>query len=136
MNRPEIPGIKILELLMILDQIDPSVLSQVLTIYDEDQQPKRNLTQLMANPRILRLTITDLAHLSGRSLSSFNRDFRAVFGVSPKPWQIERRLTVAHKLLVESDLSITDIALGVGYLNTSHFISTYKDRHGCTPSQT
>ncbi len=135
MNQPGIARIKFLELLMILDQVDSRLLSQVLATYDEDTQPRRNLNQLMANPRILRLTITDLAHLSGRSLSTFNRDFRAVFGISPKKWQIERRLTVAHSLLVESDISVTDIAHRVGYQNTSHFISTYKNHHGCTPSQ-
>ena len=129
MDQPEIVRVKIIEILLILDQFDSTALSHGLTAEGENQGARRNLTELMANPRILGLTITDLAHLSGRSLSSFKRDFRATFGMSPKKWQIERRLEVAHHLLIESDSSITDISLQVGYLNTSHFVSTYKTRY-------
>jgi len=80
------------------------------------------------------LTVADFASLSGRSLSSFNRDFKRKYGKPPKQWLIENRMIKAAQLL-ENGSSVTNCALDVGYSNTSHFIKSYKSMHGKTPSE-
>ncbi|PAJ76253.1 hypothetical protein CJF42_00750 [Pseudoalteromonas sp. NBT06-2] len=41
--------------------------------------PKRNLTRLLNSSDTLKLSISDLANLSGRSISTFTRDFKSIY---------------------------------------------------------
>jgi len=83
------------------------------------------------------LSIEDYAYLTGRSASTFTRDFKAKFdGASPKQWLIERRLEKARSLL-EKTLAgnITDVAWESGYTNIPHFIKEFSKKYGITPKQ-
>ena len=82
------------------------------------------------------LKIEDYAHLTGRSIASFHRDFKRVYKVSPKSWLIEQRLEKAKKL-IQKDLqtTITQIAFSSGYENIPHFIKAFQKRYGISPKQ-
>ena len=82
------------------------------------------------------LNIHDYAVLTGRSISSFNRDFKRLFGTTPKKWLISKRLNKSHELLNTTKLNVTQIAMEVGYENISHFIEAYKKTYGETPKST
>ncbi|WP_271270768.1 AraC family transcriptional regulator [Aliamphritea hakodatensis] len=97
--------------------------------------PKRNLTRLLSQQDIIRLSVSDLASLSGRSLSSFNRDFKQIYNMPPKQWLQEKRLSCAKDLLEQQEMSVTDTALNVGYDNVSNFIRAFKRQYGTTPKQ-
>ncbi len=97
--------------------------------------PKRNLVRLLESHDLLHLSVSDLAHISGRSLSSFNRDFKEIYKTPPKKWLQEKRLTRARDLLDQEELSVTETALEVGYENISNFIKAFKLRFGQTPKQ-
>lgn len=94
---------------------------------------KRNIKRLVEQYAISDLNINDFAMLSGRSIASFNREFRKIFNTSPKQWLIEQRLSYAHKLLVEKQWTVTDAANEVGYENISHFIDSFKKVYKITP---
>ena len=83
----------------------------------------------------LNLSVADYAQLSGRSVSSFQRDFKRAFGVAPGSWLREARLLKGHDLVINSATSISDIAHMVGYADTSHFIKAFRSKHGQTPKQ-
>ncbi|NIR93937.1 MAG: helix-turn-helix transcriptional regulator, partial [Gammaproteobacteria bacterium] len=70
--------------------------------------PKRNITRLLEAHDVLNLSVSDLAHISGRSLSSFNRDFKAIYQVPPQQWLRDKRLSHAKELLSQQGLSVTD----------------------------
>lgn len=97
--------------------------------------PKRNLRRLLEKHDVLHLTVSDLAQLSGRSLSSFNRDFKELYNITPQKWLRENKLSRAKKLLERKRLSVTDAATEVGYENVSHFIRAFKLVYGQTPKQ-
>jgi len=96
---------------------------------------RRNLQRLLEKQDILHLTVTDLAQLSGRSLSAFNRDFKQHYHTTPKKWLQDRRLSRAKDLLEQDQLSVTETAAEVGYENISHFIKAFKLKYGQTPKQ-
>ncbi len=140
---PELLRLKMLEFLQILaltnaqtnaktDEVShlATVLSCIKTI-----STKRNVRRLMQKPEMLRLTVADLAKISGRSLSSFNRDFRASYDMPPQQWLKQKRLAHAQELLTEKDLSVTEVSLEIGYENVSHFIKSFKDFSGLTPKE-
>lgn len=81
------------------------------------------------------LDIEDYAYLTGRSVSSFRRDFIAQFGTSPKHWLIEKRMERAHQLLSSGRSSVADVAAESGYENLSHFIKAFHKRYGVPPKQ-
>ncbi len=132
---PAFINLKLQELLYLIAWKDnQGVLYSLLS--DRKRVPtKRNLARLLEKPDVLQLSVGDLAHLSGRSLSSFNRDFKALYQLSPKKWLQEKRLTFARQLLEEQDVTVTDVALKVGYENVSNFIKVFKERYGLTPKQ-
>ena len=81
------------------------------------------------------LDIADYAYLTGRSISTFQRDFKSKFASSPKQWLIEKRLQKAAQLLKQTSASVTEIALKVGYDNVSHFIKAFNKKYGNSPKQ-
>lgn len=135
MQSNEFLQVKLQELLHLLAFQNKAGFSACLAPSKQSASAKRNINRLLENTQTLRLTVNDLAHLSGRSLSSFNRDFKAIYDMPPKQWLIQRRMQHAHQLLQESTSSVTDIALDVGYENSSHFIKAFKETYGMTPNQ-
>lgn len=99
------------------------------------ERPKRNLSRLLENHEVLHLSVADLSNLSGRSVSTFTRDFKKIYGSTPKQWLQEKRLAYAKKLLEDDGLSVTDTALQVGYENISNFIKAFKSRYKVTPKR-
>jgi AraC-like DNA-binding protein len=81
------------------------------------------------------LSIEDYAYLTGRSLSSFRRDFKIQFGISPKQWLIDKRLEKAHELLSKNNTAISNVVMETGYENMSHFIKAFHKKYGIPPKQ-
>jgi AraC-like DNA-binding protein len=81
------------------------------------------------------LPLEAFAKLCGRSLSTFNREFRRHYGVAPGKWLIERRLECSVRLLVATSMSVTDIALECGFEQPAHFSRAFKARYAQTPRE-
>ncbi|WP_438464400.1 AraC family transcriptional regulator [Marinomonas sp. PE14-40] len=132
-NNREILNLKLLEFLHLINIDDHQNI--VATLYASEQcKRKRNIASLMLENYKNNLTVTDFADLSGRSLSTFNRDFKRKYGMSPKQWLIGQKITAANTLL-ENGMNVTNSALEVGYSNVSHFIKAYKSVYGRTPKE-
>lgn len=102
-----------------------------------NNKERKSMREFMESNFHKPLAIEDYAYLSGRSVPTFTRDFKAKFdGVSPKQWLIERRLEKAYGLLVDNHSQyVTDIAQESGYTDTPHFIKEFQKRFGITPKQ-
>lgn len=133
-NSPQLLQLKLLELLHLLGLNDDGRLRRSLQAVQRGRE-KRNIRRLIDQYAMSDITAKDLAALSGRSVSSFNREFKTIYGVAPKQWLIKRRIDHAYFLLTEKQWSVTAAALEVGYSNVSHFITAFKKRYGKTPHQ-
>jgi AraC-like DNA-binding protein len=80
------------------------------------------------------LPIESFAEMCHRSLSSFKREFRKHFGMSPGKWLLERRLQHSASLLETTATSITEIMCECGFEDLSHFSRAFKEKFGCPPS--
>jgi len=132
-NNKDLLNLKINEFLHLMDLSNQTEIVATLAA-SEKQKKSRSLVTLMSNNYDKNLTVADFASLSGRSLSSFNRDFKRKYGKPPKQWLIENRMIKAAQLLANGS-SVTNCAIDVGYSNTSQFIKSYKSIHGKTPSE-
>ena len=75
-----------------------------------------------------------LAELVRLSRYHFCRAFRRSFGVSPHRYHSLRRLERAKALLESPALSVTEIALDVGFRESSSFSTAFRKLFGRTPS--
>ena len=64
------------------------------------------------------------------------RIFKKYFGISPIEYIISQRLNYAQRLILNTDMSINEIAAACGYNDTSFFIMQYKKYYGTTPTKT
>ena len=63
------------------------------------------------------------------------RVFKAETGKSISTYVMEQRMKLAKKYLLETNMSISDVAIMVGYNNFSYFSKTFKDYTGKTPNE-
>lgn len=120
-------------------------LCELLVLESQRHGPPRNPPPLHARLYALRQQIDlhpeqprdfpRLARGNGCSYSTFRRDWKALFGQSPGRYLTERRLQEARRLLVESDLSIGEIANRLGFEDPLYFSRRFHQHAGRTASE-
>lgn len=79
--------------------------------------------------------ISAMKKLSGKSHEHLCRVFSKFLGITPTEFINSLRLNYSANLLLNSDISIIDISLEVGYESLSRFYSLFKAQFGTTPGQ-
>lgn len=77
----------------------------------------------------------DMASLCNMSSSYFSRLFNRIMNMTFNDYVNHIRLKEAEKLLVSTDLNITEISNQVGFNTTSYFIKIFKENKGTSPKQ-
>lgn len=78
-----------------------------------------------------------LAEVANRLFVSpyhLHRTFRKIVGVTPAQFLNVVRLQEAKRLLSQTDRSVTEVALAVGFQSVSHFSSVFRKETGQSPS--
>jgi AraC-like DNA-binding protein len=78
-------------------------------------------------------TSSSLASACGLSRGYFNRLFRRQFGRTPQEYLVTRRIERARYLLLESDLSVQQVARSLGYRDVYFFTRQFKAHVGQPP---
>lgn len=81
------------------------------------------------------LTVADLARVAHLSPAHFSRSFRDAFGESPHRYLLTRRLERAAALLRNTDRSITEICLMVGWSSLGSFSTSFSRMFGVGPRE-
>ena len=76
---------------------------------------------------------SELAKEAGLSTRQLERLFRKYLQRSPARYYLELRLNRARLLLVQTNMSVIDVALACGFVSASHFSKCYRDYFGHTP---
>lgn len=79
-------------------------------------------------------TIESIAAEIGYSMSSVNRMFTSVYGVSPRQYMSTLMLKKSKLLLMDPELTIETISAKLGYNNIAHFSRQFKRWTGESPS--
>jgi AraC family transcriptional regulator, glycine betaine-responsive activator len=74
-----------------------------------------------------------LAKQAGLSARQLERLFRRYLDRSPKRYYLELRLKKARSLLLQTDMSVINVALACGFSSPSHFSKCYRAFYGRTP---
>lgn len=96
---------------------------------------KTDLQTFMTKNYMHNAPLERFAELSGRSLSTFRRDFQNFFGMQPHKWILQKRLETAYKRIVEYREKPSDIFWELGFETLAHFSRKFKEHYGYAPSK-
>lgn len=128
----DIAVFKVEEAIRILRAINPA--TDGLLAYTE-APGKIDLATFMEQNFRFNLPLERFGYLTGRSLTTFKKDFKTAFKTAPGRWLTEKRLELAHYQLAEQHRKPSDVYLDAGFEDLSHFSFAFKKRYGYPPSQ-
>ncbi len=94
-----------------------------------------DLKIVMSENYLYNLKVEEFAKLCARSLSAFKRDFKIAYNTTPSKWIKTKRLEYSKNLLIESDLNINQVCYECGFVNSSHYIKSFKEQFNIPPHQ-
>lgn len=89
--------------------------------------------QLMENNIEEPISPSVLARDVGMSTRQLERLFRRYLSRSPKRYYMELRLQKARNLLMQTDMTVINVALACGFASPSHFSKCYRAHYNTTP---
>jgi AraC family transcriptional regulator, exoenzyme S synthesis regulatory protein ExsA len=104
-------------------------------LFDFQEPHKIDLETYMNHNYKYNIPLLSFAKLTGRSLSTFKRDFTKIFDTTPEKWLQQKRLEQAHYLILQKKQRPSDVYLEVGFENLSHFSFAFKKVYGVTPTE-
>jgi len=81
------------------------------------------------------IRLEQLAAIGHTSISSLTRDFQTALGLTPIQYLLQMRLSIAADLLRSTGKPISQIALRVGFTDSSYFTRQFRRRHSLSPRQ-
>jgi AraC-like DNA-binding protein len=81
------------------------------------------------------LSVSELAHLCGMSISTFQRTFHSVFNQAPAKFILSQRMNKAKEMLLDKNVRISDIAYDCGFQSPSTFNRSFKSCFDYSPSE-
>lgn len=124
-----------------------------LLVYDHSQKPTRHQRAssdyhlAISDQRLLKavklmqqnletpLDVSDIAVRIGIGIRNLQRLFKRHLDTSPVSYYKQLRLWNARRLLLDSSIHISEIALACGFVSSSHFASCYREYFSVTPSR-
>lgn len=105
-------------------KVEPSVLGRferVLSYIDENYRKP--------------ISLSTLATLMNLNTAYFANLFKSTFHISPKQYILNKRLEESERLLLETGMSIKEIAFAVGFENENYFSEFFKEKVGAPASK-
>lgn len=81
------------------------------------------------------INIKELAEQNDISYETFRHKFKKLYGISPKSFIISKRLSKASDMLLETDLSCTEIAYATGFSDSALLSKLFKQYFNISPQQ-
>lgn len=82
-----------------------------------------------------KISLQELADISGYSLSHFKYIFKEYFGITPAEYISMQKINYAEKELQNTDISVTELAHKLSFSSSNYFCTVFKKVLGVTPSE-
>ena len=129
----ELISVKIRELIFLLERVAEDSILQ-FTLKNMFNPIEYKFSEIINANIFENIQLTELAHLSGLSLSSFNRKFKRIYKESPKKYILRKRLERAKALLSLSELRIAEIGYECGFDDPANFTKSFSSLFGLSPT--
>ena len=127
--------VKMLDLLLLLDRVDGDDRGRQVEYFQRAQvEGVKRACALMVADLTRSYGVGELARLVGLSPTALKSCFKGVYGMPPYTYLRTYRMERAAEMLRQGELSVSDIAVTVGYGSPSKFTAAFKALMGVTPS--
>ena len=75
--------------------------------------------------------LAELCHY--KCVRTFTRHFKKSFGSTPYQWMLDRKMEEIYSLVINSDMTITEIAKMYDFKSVSHLVNLFTKRYGISP---
>jgi AraC family transcriptional regulator len=96
---------------------------------------KRRASELLHENMHGRIRLSDVARECGLSVSHFARSFKTSFGTSAHQWLIRHRIDHAKQLMIQTSMSLIEIAVQSGFNDQAAFTRTFHEFVGVSPGR-
>ncbi|ETZ24696.1 AraC family transcriptional regulator [Pedobacter sp. V48] len=96
---------------------------------------KIDIGNFMEKNYMFNMPMEKFGYLTGRSLTTFKRDFKKTFQTTPQKWLTQKRLELAHYQIREKNRRPSEVYLETGFENLSHFGYAFKKLFGYAPTE-
>lgn len=129
----ELISLKIKELILLLVRTEENS-QKIRMIFRELFSPTQvNFLDVIESNLYEDLSLQELAGLCEMSLASFNRKFNEIFKESPAHYLKKEKIEKAKRLLLGTDMRVTEVSWDCGFGDLSHFTKVFKSMTGMTP---
>lgn len=123
------------ELLLRLMQTQARALLEHQSIFDSNKNRFAHVIAYIKNNIHDKLDIASLAEKACMSRPNFFRKFKESMGITPNEYIQIQKIKFAKEKLMNSDLTVSEVAFFLGYQNINHFIQLFKQFEGKTPKK-
>ena len=129
--RLEYLRVKVLELLVTLKTVDPSIVGEERPYFYKTQVEKvKAIMRFMTDNPDCHFTMDELSAKYDISVSALKQCFKGVYGTAIYTYMRNYRMDLAASMLIQTDEPVTVIAGKVGYTNSSKFSEAFKSVKG------
>ncbi len=121
-----------MELLLSYLVLYPETLRNRSVPYEKNEMMHRKIISYIEDSYST-ASLNELSNQLGFSVQYLSEWIRDHFGQTFKTMLQEKRFTTAERLLMTTDLSVSEIMTAVGYENSSYFHRRFRQRYGITP---
>lgn len=127
---------KVCELLLLqLEQMSESNPLDNQSLKRTDIEKILHVKERIENSLSTYRSLKDLAKEVGTNEFTLKKGFKEVFGTTVFGYWNQLKMNEAKTLLLDGDMSVTDVAKQLGYKNPQHFSTAFKRSYGVVPSK-
>ena len=104
------------------------------TLFDFGEPTRKVFASFMSDNFQFNASLKQFAYMSGRSISTFKRDFDKIFKMPPRKWLVEKRMLNAYNLINDEGKGSREIYFYLGFGSESNFCFAFKRYFGFNPS--
>lgn len=136
MSRLYLKG-KVYELLSLyFNPTESTDLAECPFLVDEENVRKiRNAKQIILERMTDPPSLQELSDEIGLSLKKLKEGFKQLYGSTVYQFLLDHKMNHARQLLGSGSFNVNEVALQLGYSNSSHFIDAFKKKFGTTPKK-
>lgn len=124
----------LLEILLIILRCTPKRMLLTQTSAQSNQAVLGAIDEMEMHPE-RRHSLNELAKAANMCVSGFTKKFRGMTGLSPTEYLLSLRIEKAEKMLLETTMTVYDIAEKCGYYDVNYFIKVFRRHRHTTPAR-
>lgn len=94
---------------------------------------EKSLKHIEDNIKEAAFSVESLPPITGMCPTYYRQQFKKMYGVSPKQYLLDKRMSLAKQQLLETDKKVTDIARDSGFSSLYYFSKAFKATTGTSP---